>query len=246
MAEKKALNIYQKMATISNEMNTVAKNLNVVTNAKTNTGYRAVGEVDIINAVKPLEYKYGIYSYPVEREIIEKEIIETQTQYGVKKTFYLRLKVVYRFVNVDNPSEYIDITSYGDGMDSGDKGTGKAMTYADKYALMKAYKISTGDDPDQEASKEIVGKLKKQEANIDLTVEYNAKRMDLETAGVDTRDPKFMNYVCEHAKVNSLNVADLIGDDEGMKRVMEVYDGVLKNKQNKKKEIIEGEIVNEQ
>ena len=26
------------------------------------------------------------------------------------------------------------------------------MTYADKYALMKAYKIITGDDPDQEHS----------------------------------------------------------------------------------------------
>ena len=29
---------------------------------------------------------------------------------------------------------------------------GKAMTYADKYALMKAYKIMTGDDPDQNKS----------------------------------------------------------------------------------------------
>ena len=28
------------------------------------------------------------------------------------------------------------------------------MTYADKYALMKAYKLSTGDDPDKEASPE--------------------------------------------------------------------------------------------
>jgi len=28
------------------------------------------------------------------------------------------------------------------------------MTYADKYALMKAYKIITGDDPDQDPSKE--------------------------------------------------------------------------------------------
>lgn len=37
-------------------------------------------------------------------------------------------------------------------MDAMDKAPGKAMTYADKYALMKAYKISTGDDPDQEAS----------------------------------------------------------------------------------------------
>ena len=37
-------------------------------------------------------------------------------------------------------------------LDSGDKGDGKAMTYGDKYALMKAYKISTGDDPDAQAS----------------------------------------------------------------------------------------------
>ncbi|MFR4146701.1 MAG: hypothetical protein ACLT1J_10535 [Mediterraneibacter gnavus] len=29
------------------------------------------------------------------------------------------------------------------------------MTYADKYALLKAYKIITGDDPDQECSKEL-------------------------------------------------------------------------------------------
>ena len=29
------------------------------------------------------------------------------------------------------------------------------MTYADKYALLKAYKIVTGDDPDQEASNDL-------------------------------------------------------------------------------------------
>ena len=29
------------------------------------------------------------------------------------------------------------------------------MTYADKYALMKAYKIITGEDPDQSASQEL-------------------------------------------------------------------------------------------
>ena len=39
--------------------------------------------------------------------------------------------------------------SIADGLDPADKGSGKAMTYADKYALMKAYKIMTGDDPDQ-------------------------------------------------------------------------------------------------
>ena len=55
--------------------------------------------------------------------------------------------------DTDNPEEYIEITSYGDGIDSQDKSVGKAMTYADKYALMKGYKIITGEDPDQEESK---------------------------------------------------------------------------------------------
>ena len=38
-----------------------------------------------------------------------------------------------------------------------DKAPGKAMTYADKYALMKAYKMVTGDDPDQNASDDLEG-----------------------------------------------------------------------------------------
>ena len=46
----------------------------------------------------------------------------------------------------------MEITTYGDGVDSQDKAPGKAMTYSDKYALLKAYKIQTGDDPDQNAS----------------------------------------------------------------------------------------------
>ena len=66
----------------------------------------------------------------------------------------MRLEITYRFINIDNPTEYIDIKTYGDGLDTGDKAPGKAMTYGDKYALMKGYKISTGDDPDKDPSPE--------------------------------------------------------------------------------------------
>ena len=60
-----------------------------------------------------------------------------------------RIKTVYRFVNTDNPAESIDTITFAEGIDSQDKGSGKAMTYADKYALMKSYKISTGEDVDE-------------------------------------------------------------------------------------------------
>ncbi len=146
------MNIYEKMAAITADLQTVAKNLTVAT-SKT-AFYKAVSERDILDAVKPLEAKYGVYSYPVSREILESHLLESEYQGNKKTTFMTRIATVYRFVNTEKPEEYIETTTFAEGIDPQDKGSGKAMTYGDKYALMKAYKISTGDDPDQEASKE--------------------------------------------------------------------------------------------
>lgn len=152
----KKLNIYEKMSFITEEMGVVEKNLKVQVN-KTNS-YQAVSERDILDNVKPLEKKYRVYSFPVERNIIDNDTLTKEVEYNGAvtrtNTIYMRLETVYRFVNLDNIEEYIDIKTYGDGLDTGDKAPGKAMTYADKYALMKGYKISTGDDPDKEASPE--------------------------------------------------------------------------------------------
>ena len=148
----KGKNLYEKMACITDEIGVVAKNLKI--DVSKSNSYKAVSERDVLDAVKPIEFKYRVYSYPVTREIIESNVLTTKTDYGERNSLYMRLETTYRFVNMDEPEEFIDIKSYGDGIDTGDKATGKAMTYADKYALMKAYKISTGDDPDQEASKE--------------------------------------------------------------------------------------------
>ena len=151
------LNIFQRMSAITAELRTVAKNLNVETSK--GNGYKAVGEVDVLNAVKPLEEKYGVYSYPCSREIIESAMLESESTYNgkttKKTTFFERIKTVYRFVNIDNPKDFIETVTFAEGIDSQDKGSGKAMTYSDKYALLKSYKISTGDDPDQNASEEV-------------------------------------------------------------------------------------------
>ena len=146
------MNIFEKMSAITNELGVVAKNLNV--DMGKGKSYKAVQEKDILDAVKPLEEKYKIYSYPMEREIVDHDILEKETQYGVSKNLYMRIKTTYRFVDIEKPEDHIEVISYADGIDSGDKATGKAMTYADKYALMKAYKIATGDDPDAESSPE--------------------------------------------------------------------------------------------
>lgn len=145
------LNIYQKMLAISNELEAVNKSFMV--EVSKGRGYKAVSEADILSAVKPLEEKYGIYSYPQSRTIIESKNQSVVDGEKTKLIYFERIETTYVFVNVENPTETISMVSYGDGIDSGDKGVGKAMTYADKYALMKAYKIITGEDPDKEASK---------------------------------------------------------------------------------------------
>ena len=152
----KKLNIFEKLSLITDEIGVIEKNLNVSI-TKTNS-YKAVSERDVLDAVKPIEKKYRVYSYPAKREIIDKDTLVKESEYNGNitrtNTLFMRINTTYRFVNIDKPDDYIETTVYGDGLDTGDKAPGKAMTYADKYALMKAYKLSTGDDPDKEASPE--------------------------------------------------------------------------------------------
>lgn len=150
----KKLNIFERVALITAEIGSVAKDLKVGEGEKS---YQATSEGSVLSAVKPLEEKYRVFSYATSREketqIIEKEYTWNGQQRKIRLV-KVDITATYRFVNIDKPDEYIETISYGTGLDTGDKAAGKAMTYADKYALMKTYKISTGNanDPDSYSS----------------------------------------------------------------------------------------------
>lgn len=199
-------NIYKKMSAITAELTAVAKNLNVGIGK---AAYKAVGEADVLAAVKPLEEKHGVYSYPYSRKIVEADLVTTTSEYQGKVTEktnrYLRIETVYRFVNIENPDEYIDITTYGDGIDSQDKAVGKAMTYSDKYALLKAYKIITGEDPDQFKSEE--GKTEKKLTNREKVIITAKER------GIDVKElAKDYNL---SSKTTEERYAEVLADLEG-------------------------------
>ena len=219
------MNIFEKMLHIQSEIPTVAKNLNVDTGK--NKSYKAVSERDVKDAVKPLEEKYGVYSYPINKELIEQTFIESETQYGKRKSFYIRERVTYRFVNVHKPEEFIEIDGYGDGIDTGDKAPGKSDTYASKYCLMSAYKISTGDDPDQNASQEYSSK----EINVaNLAVRHTTAVANLRKVGVDTHDETVIAYVKEKAGVTTTEAGALLANPTDMAKVVAVYEEIYKAK----------------
>lgn len=57
----------------------------------------------------------------------------------------VKLMVTFRSIDSD---EEVTVPGLGAGIDPGDKGPGKAISYAFKYALLKALMLETGDDPD--------------------------------------------------------------------------------------------------
>lgn len=144
-------NIFQKIQSVANEIKNIEKKL-VVGEGK--NAYNAVGDQDVTLVVKEAESKHGIVSIPFKQELVKSEILRVANK-GIETIKYVDIvKMTTRIYNIDNPSEYIDIETFGRGLDSGDKGFGKASTYARKYALLNAYKIATGEDPDTEKSKE--------------------------------------------------------------------------------------------
>jgi hypothetical protein len=140
-------NIYQKIAEVSQLVKNIEKNLQIGVG---NYAYKAVGDQDVMLAVKEAENSVGLVSIPIKQDLISSEVIKTIDKDGKEKlTFHDNIKMTLRIINLDNTSEFLDVETFGKGIDNGDKGFGKASTYARKYALLNAYKIATGADPDQ-------------------------------------------------------------------------------------------------
>lgn len=202
----KIMNIYQRMSAITLEISAIAKNLEV---GFGQNKYKAVGEADVLFSVKPIEAKHGVYSYPVDREIIESGVLTSIDKNGnEKKQQFMRLKTTYRFVNMDDPKDYLDITTYGDGVDSQDKAPGKAMTYGDKYALLKAFKIITGEDPDQYASEPMAAKETKKMTDRERAAAAYPPRQEMIDFCVKNYDDDNMGKLLNFYKVTTLDELD--------------------------------------
>ena len=156
--DTKAMNIFEKIQAVSNEVRNVEKNLVVGTG---NSSYKAVGDLDVVMKVKEAETKFRVVSIPVRQELVKSEIVRVVGNNGYEKLTYSDIvKMTVKIVNLDNTSEAIEVESFGRGLDAGDKGFGKASTYARKYALLNAYKIATGEDPDANKSEQQVALTK--------------------------------------------------------------------------------------
>ena len=141
------MNIHQKILEVMKAIEYLNKDDHV---SYKNTNYRAMSEEKVTTTVRAELIKQGLVVYPIKQEVSQDGIITTTN-------------TTYRMVNVDDPKDYIDLASSGQGADTQDKGVGKAMTYSFKYLLLRTFAIPTGEDPDKIASAQIDDEMKRSE-----------------------------------------------------------------------------------
>lgn len=139
MAEKK--NIFETINAVMEEVGAVGKNSR---NEQQKYMYRGID--DVMNALNPAFTKHKLLMVP---EVVSQKREERQTANG-KNIIYSVLSVKYTFYAEDGSSIYTIVP--GEGMDSGDKASNKAMSSAFKYACFQTFCIPTEEmkDPDAE------------------------------------------------------------------------------------------------
>lgn len=133
---------------------------------KTNTmqGYKFRGIDDVYNAVHPLFAKHGVFSVP---QVLEEKTEERTSSKG-NALIYRVLRVKYTFFTSDG--SFVESIVIGEGMDSGDKASNKAMAVAHKYAILQILSIPTNDDKDPENDSHDVKPLPAQKADGKKTI----------------------------------------------------------------------------
>ena len=127
-------NLQQKVLQVMDKVRGVAED------AKHQMGYSFASHDAVANVLHGAMVDAGI---TVSTSIEEHDIKQMDKGYIMSV-----VKVGVKFINADNPSDTDTVYSYGYGWDKNDKGIGKAVSYAIKYAYLKKFVLPTGEDTD--------------------------------------------------------------------------------------------------
>lgn len=183
--------IYEAIANVMEDIGSVGKN------KKSQQGYMFRGIDDVMNALSPALVKNKVFIVP---EILEQTREERQTAKGGTLIFSI-CKIKYSFYTVDGSC--VECVVVGEGMDSGDKATNKAMAIAYKYACFQVFCIPTeemkdpnNDSPDVLPDKrapelitaEQIGKMKIQMLRTGVSEEFLSKHYNVENINSMTQE----------------------------------------------------------
>jgi hypothetical protein len=132
------MNIFQKLIEVRKTCPYLKKD-------KDGFQFKYVSSSQALGALRGAMDEQGLLLIP---QIKGYEVKDHTTKKGEHEYFTV-LPMVFTWVNAENPEEKIECAWNGQGLDSGEKGIGKAVTYAEKYFLLKFFNVATDKlDPD--------------------------------------------------------------------------------------------------
>lgn len=132
--------VFQRVAAVIEDLPAIGKDQR---NTQQNFNFRGIE--DIMRALKPLLAKHQVIVVP---NVVERQDSERPTKSG--GTLYtVLLHVRFTFYGPDGDS--FTASGWGEGTDSGDKATNKAMTGAFKYVLVQVFSIADAGTADADA-----------------------------------------------------------------------------------------------
>jgi hypothetical protein len=137
------MNLYQKLVRVRSQVGALPKDKH---NDKFNFDY--VSASSLLSAIRPMLNEFGLF---LKVQITGHKMQEKwqDTKERDRSEHLTELEIEFTWINMDKPEETLVCTWYGQGLDSGEKGVGKALTYATKYFLLTFFLVPTdADDPD--------------------------------------------------------------------------------------------------
>lgn len=143
-------NLIKSVIAVMNEVKGIEKSMTV---GNGNSSYKGVPDKEVKKILGSAMAKNGLCLLPTGvKPTIKIERWEETDSYGrvkTKQTVFTEVTTTYLLMH--ESGEFQEICGYGHGVDSQDKGAGKATTYALKYALLYSFLIPTGDIDDADA-----------------------------------------------------------------------------------------------
>jgi len=138
--------------TLNQKINAIMQEVGIIKKSGYNESqhYHYVREADLAETMQKLFTKYRINCFP-RIEAIKTESITKKDRNGNDRIANRTVvEVSYTLVNSDKPEEKQMTSSAGEGEDSSDKATPKAMTNAKKYFYLQTFHLGSDDDPEKD------------------------------------------------------------------------------------------------
>lgn len=129
--------IYKKIPLVMGEIGAVEKG-----GYNAHQKYKFRGIEQFYAAAHPVMVKHGVFCVP---QVIE---LKTETYTDDKTKFRVLLTVQHKFYAEDG--SHVSVVTVGEGIDTSDKATNKAMSAAMKYAFIELFSIPTQDVADSD------------------------------------------------------------------------------------------------